>query len=60
MLSGKKTYVVAIAMLMFNAFGWYLHANGIEGGMPQEQAIQGIMTAFGLAGLRAGVAKNGN
>ena len=54
MLQGKKTYAVAIAMLVFNGLGWYMDSIG-QGGIPQDQAIQGIFVALGLAGVRAGV-----
>lgn len=51
MLKGKRTYFVAILMILLNgvlAMGW----------ITQEQflAIQGVLAGFGLAALRAGVA----
>ncbi len=58
MLSGKKTYVVAIAMIVFNGLGMYLESVG-QTGIPMTEGIAGIMAGLGLAGLRAGVAKNG-
>jgi hypothetical protein len=58
MLSGKKTYLIAALMVVFNGLGWYLDSIG-QTGIPQDQAIQGLLMALGLAGLRAGVAKNG-
>lgn len=58
MFSGKKTYLVAALMAIFNGIGWYLNSIG-QGGVDPNTALQGIMTAAGLAGLRAGVAKNG-
>ena len=56
MFSGKKTYVVALVMALFNAIGWYLNSIG-QGGIDPQTAMQGIFAALGLAGLRAGVAK---
>jgi len=57
MLKGKKTYVIVVLMLAFNALGVVLntqdptHAAGLDA----NTAIQGILTALGLAGLRAGI-----
>lgn len=54
MLSGKKTYIVALAMLLYSGLGWYLSSIG-QGGMDQDQAVQQMLMALGLAGLRKGV-----
>jgi hypothetical protein len=53
-LKGKKTYLISLAMLVFNAVGLYLHQQG-GGGLDPAAAWQGMMTAAGLAGLRNGV-----
>lgn len=60
MLSGKKTYLVAAGIVLYNIFGMFLSANGMEGGIATETGVQGIMYGLGFAGLRAGIAKNGN
>ena len=49
MLSGKKTYIVAGAMITYNILGMFL------GYMTPETGISNIMTALGLAALRKGV-----
>jgi len=59
MLEGKKTYIVAILMVVFNGIGWYLNYVG-QGGIEATSAIEGIMVALGLAGLRKGVSSPTN
>ena len=59
MLSGKKTYIVAVAMLIYSGMGWYLNSIG-QGGMDQDAAIQQVLLALGLVGLRKGISSNGN
>lgn len=51
-LSGKKTYLVAVVLALFNlavAYGWIDPAH-------QEQ-INAVLVALGLGALRSGVAK---
>ena len=48
-LSGKKTYFVAVGMIAYAAFGWWI------GQMDQTQAMALVFNALGIAGLRHGV-----
>ena len=50
MLSGWKTYIVALIMLV-TAFGGYLLGTAPAPDWPM------VLNALGLAGLRAGIAK---
>ena len=50
-LEGKKTYLVALGMLVYAMLGWYLYGTPIN--------VQTILEALGLAALRAGVTKSG-
>lgn len=50
-LSGKKTYLVAGLMLLYQVLGHYLYQT------PYDPTA--ILSALGLATLRAGVAKSG-
>lgn len=55
-LSGKKTYVVAILLAVFDVgvtFGWWTFDNAVV------QAVNALLAAFGLGFLRAGVTKSG-
>lgn len=49
MLSGKKTYLVSLAMLVKVAVEWYLTGH---------LDLNGVLGALGLSALRAGVAKS--
>jgi hypothetical protein len=49
MLSGKKTYLVALAMLAYQGLGYYLYGTPID--------VKSVLEALGLSALRAGVAK---
>lgn len=51
MLSGSKTYIVAAVMIAYAAVEWW------TGAMMQDQAIQMMLNALGIGGLRAGVSK---
>jgi hypothetical protein len=48
-LEGKKTYIVAAGMLAYQVLGYFLNGTPID--------IPSILSALGLAALRAGVAK---
>lgn len=48
-LNGKKTYLVALVMLVYAVLSWTL------GGMPTAEAAQRALEALGLATLRAGI-----
>lgn len=48
--SGKKTYLVAAAMVVYQVLGHYLYQT------PYDPLV--ILNALGLAALRAGVAKD--
>ena len=50
-LDGKKTYVVAIALVVFAVSGV------ISGNMTSEQAITLVLNGLGLGSLRASVGK---
>lgn len=50
MLTGYKTYLVALGMLAYNILGYLL-------GHTQEINVQQVLEAVGLAALRAGVGK---
>ncbi len=55
-LSGRKTYIVAILTAIFDvgcAVGWWTFDNQIV------VAVNGLLAAFGLGFLRAGVSKSG-
>jgi len=45
-LEGKKTFIIALAMLAYATLGLLL------GKIPEEQVIQLILEALGLAALR--------
>jgi hypothetical protein len=51
MLSGKKTYLVAAAVVAYQLFGHYYY------GQPFD--VNALLGALGLTALRAGVAKSG-
>lgn len=56
-LSGKKTYIVAILLAVYNvgiAFAWWTPDN------TYITLVNTILATFGLGFLRAGIAKNGN
>lgn len=48
-ISGKRTYIVAIALIIYAVAGW------IAGKIDPNSAFENIMIALGLMGLRAGV-----
>ena len=48
-LQGKKTIIVGVLMIVYAGIGFYLHQ------VTQEQAIQLVLTALGLLGVRSGV-----
>ena len=48
-LAGKKTYLVAVAMLGYQLLRWWF-----EGTAPD---LMGVLEATGLATLRAGISK---
>lgn len=50
-LSGYKTYIVVVAMIAYALIGIYL------GQVTQEQAMQLVLNALGLAGLRSSVSR---
>lgn len=56
MLTGKRTYIVALMMVVYNGIGLYLNQIGM-GGVEMADAMNGILTALGLAGLRAAAPK---
>ena len=49
-LSGSKTYIVAVAGIIYAISGF------IWGGLDAQTAMAVIWTAAGLAGLRSGIA----
>ena len=51
LLSGKKTYLLAAAILVYQVIGHYVY------GHPWN--VEEILTALGLSTLRAGVTKSG-
>ena len=51
-LTGRKTYLVVILMVIYAASGWYLKY------LPADQAIQVLFTAAGIAGLRKGITED--
>lgn len=53
-LSGRKTYIIAGAMIVYSALGIYLKY------MNATDAITLILQALGIAGLRLGIAKQGS
>jgi len=50
-LEGRKTYLIALAMIVYALIGYAL------GDMPQVESGKFIMEALAIAGLRAGIAK---
>lgn len=48
-LSGYKTYIVAVAMIVYALSGLYIHA------MDQQTAALYIFNALGFSGIRAGI-----
>lgn len=51
LLQGRKTYVVALALIAYAVFGVY------TGQLSQDQAITLVLNGLGLGALRAGVSK---
>ena len=51
-LSGKKTYVVVVAMFLFAGLGMYL------GKLTGEQSVMLVLEGLAIAGLRSGIASN--
>lgn len=51
MLSGRKTHLVAVAMVLFAVLGL------VTGQLEQAEAVRLILEGSGLSALRAGVAK---
>jgi hypothetical protein len=54
MLNGYKTYIVALATLVFAALGWWL------GKIEPDAAIQLAVTAISAATIRHGVSTSSN
>lgn len=52
MLSGYKTYLLAVAAIAYGLYGVF------QGWMTGDQAIQVIWSGLTAAGLRAGIAAN--
>lgn len=50
-LQGKKTYIVALALVIYAVVGVY------TGQLSQDQAITLVLNGLGLSALRAGVSK---
>lgn len=50
-LQGKKTYIVALAIVAYAVFGVY------TGQLSQDQAVTLVLNGLGLGALRAGVSK---
>jgi hypothetical protein len=50
-LQGKKTYIVAAALIAYAIFGVY------TGQLSQDQAVQVVLNGLGLSALRAGISK---
>ncbi len=50
-LDGKKTYIVALAMIIYGATGLFLNH------LSQDEALRFIMEGFAFIFLRRGVAK---
>ena len=50
-LQGKKTYIVALALVIYAVIGVY------TGQLSQDQAITLVLNGLGLGALRAGVSK---
>lgn len=53
MLPGKKTYLIAGAIVLYAATGYFL------GNIGQDEALKLIFEGLGLSALRAGVKKSG-
>lgn len=51
-LQGKKTYLVALALVV------YAVAGTISGQITADQAVYVVLNGLGLGALRAGVGKN--
>lgn len=51
-LSGKKTYLVSFALVVFAVTGV------ITGNLTSDQAVALVLNGLGLGALRAGVQKN--
>jgi hypothetical protein len=49
MLQGKKTYLIAVCMIIYAIFGMY------SGYMNQQSGIELILQALGISALRNGV-----
>lgn len=54
LLSGRKTYITAVAMIIYAVLGVYLKY------MQSTDAITLILQALGISALRAGIAKQGS
>ena len=55
-LQGKKTYIVAVALAIFNvgsAVGWWTPDNAIW------EAINAVLVALGLGAIKSAVKKSG-
>lgn len=50
-LQGKKTYIVALALIAYAIFGVY------TGQLSQDQAVQVVLNGLGLSALRASISK---
>lgn len=50
-LDGKKTYIVALAMVVYGVTGLYLNH------LSQDEALRFIMEGFAFIFLRRGIAK---
>ena len=59
-LSGKKTYIVALGMIVYAAINWWNSplTDGHHTNDEQQVLVNAILAALGLGALRAGVAKN--
>jgi hypothetical protein len=53
MLDGKKTYLVAIVLIVYAVAGY------LSGHMSLDEAIRNVLDGLGLGFLRAGVQKSG-
>lgn len=53
-LQGKRTYITAVAMIIYAVLGVYLKY------MQSTDAVTLILQALGISALRAGIAKQGS
>ena len=51
-LQGKKTYILGALMIIYAGVGYYLKQ------MNETQALQLVMTALGMFGLRKGITED--